>query len=122
MRRRSATGSSVAVFSLSISIAPELSSTMRLIIRRSVVLPEPEEPTSTVVLREGMTRLKFSTATVPSGNLFVTSRNSIIDGSFLVVAHPNTWHPAKHYSQPVSFPDGSYPCEIHREPNRTAVE
>ena len=42
----------------SISIVPELGSTMRLIMRSSVVLPEPDEPTSTVVLRDGMTRLK----------------------------------------------------------------
>ena len=41
---------------------------MRLIIRSSVVLPQPEEPTSTVVWWDGSTKLKSSTATVPSGN------------------------------------------------------
>jgi hypothetical protein len=43
--------------------------------RRSVVLPHPDEPTKTVVLRDGMTRLKSSTARVPSGNSLVTLLN-----------------------------------------------
>ncbi len=55
---------------------------MRLIIRSSVVLPQPDEPTSTVVLWDGRTKLKSSTATVPSGNRLVTERNSIM------AAHP----------------------------------
>ena len=52
-------------------------STIRLIMRSSVVLPQPDEPTKTVVLWAGSTRLKSSTATVPSANRFVTDRNSI---------------------------------------------
>ena len=51
---------------------------MRLIMRSRVVLPQPDEPTKTVVLCAGMTRLKSSTARVPSGNSFVTPVNSII--------------------------------------------
>lgn len=50
---------------------------MRLIMRSSVVLPHPEDPTNTVVLRDGSTRLKSLTAVVPSGNCLVTLRNSI---------------------------------------------
>jgi hypothetical protein len=46
--------------------------------RSSVVLPLPDEPTSTVVLRDGSTRLKSSTAAVPSGKRFETEVNSII--------------------------------------------
>src|SRR5690606_5278014 len=53
-------------------------STIRLIIRRSVVLPDPLEPTRTVVVRDGMVRLKSSTASVPSGNLFDTESNVIM--------------------------------------------
>src|SRR5690606_2733614 len=53
-------------------------STMRLIMRRSVVFPHPDDPTNTVVLRDGSTRLKSSTASVPSGNLLDTERNSIM--------------------------------------------
>ena len=82
MLRRSCTLSCVATSSPSIRICPEVGSTIRLIIRSSVVLPHPEEPTNTVVLCEGRTKLKSSTATVPSGNRLVTERNSIM------VAHP----------------------------------
>jgi hypothetical protein len=65
-------------------MTPEVGSTMRLIMRSSVVLPLPEDPTSTVVLRLGITALKSSTAIVPSGNCFDTERNSIMMcGSFL---------------------------------------
>ena len=78
MLRRSATGSRSCTLSPSISMTPAVGSTMRLIMRSSVVLPQPEEPTKTVVLREGSTRLKSSTARVPSGNSFVTERNSIM--------------------------------------------
>lgn len=77
MRRRSATGSMLETFSPSISSAPLEASTMRLIMRSSVVLPQPLDPTSTVVRCEGITRLKPSTASVPSANLFEMERNSI---------------------------------------------
>src|SRR5690606_39804617 len=61
----------------SISTSPPVGSTIRLIIRSSVVLPQPEDPTSTVVRCAGSVREKSSTASVPSPNLFVTERNSI---------------------------------------------
>ena len=67
------------MLSSSISMSPPVGSTMRLIMRSNVVLPHPEDPTKTVVLREGMTRLKSSTARVPSGNSFVTLLNSIME-------------------------------------------
>jgi len=111
MRRRNATGSSFDVSSPSISIRPDDGSTMRLIMRRSVVLPEPDDPTSTVVLRDGSTRLKSSTATVPSGNCFVTLTNSIIGA-----AH-SSWATRidtcrtvlpKHYSAGPSFRIGQH--------------
>ncbi len=52
---------------------------MRLIMRRRVVLPQPDDPTNTVVWRDGMTTLKSSTACVPSGYSFETDLNSIIE-------------------------------------------
>src|SRR5690606_31080572 len=67
-----------STLSPSISTSPLVGSTMRLIMRSSVVLPHPDDPTNTVVLREGSTRLKSSTASVPSGNLLITERNSIM--------------------------------------------
>src|SRR6187402_399854 len=47
-------------------------------VRISVVLPDPLDPTSTVIWRAGMTRSKSRTACVPSGYVFETERNSII--------------------------------------------
>ena len=71
-----------AMSSPSIRMFPSLGSTMRLIIRSRVVLPQPDEPTNTVVLCDGMTRLKSSTAAVPSAKGLVTWRNSIAMLSF----------------------------------------
>src|SRR5665647_485806 len=79
MLRRSLTGSSVAMSTPSMEIVPLVGSTIRLIMRSRVVFPEPEDPTRTVVLREGRTRLKSSTARAPSGNCLDTESNSIIE-------------------------------------------
>ena len=68
MLRRSCTLSWLATSTPSIRTCPEVGSTIRLIIRSSVVLPQPDEPTNTVVWWDGSTKLKSSTATVPSGN------------------------------------------------------
>jgi hypothetical protein len=86
MLLRSVTGAFAEMSSPSISTRPLDGSTMRLIMRSRVVLPLPDEPTSTVVLRDGISRLKSSTARVPSSNCFVTDTNSILIlfGSFLV--------------------------------------
>jgi hypothetical protein len=109
MVRRSSTGFTVEMSSPSISIWPLLGSTIRLIIRRRVVFPHPEEPTNTVVLRDGMMMLKSSTACVPSGKVLLTWRNSIMGtyGSFLVATHGSTLakDKAKHYSAPLSPAD-----------------
>src|SRR5699024_152622 len=56
---------------------PEVGSTMRLIIRIRVVLPEPEEPTSTTDSWEAISRLKSSTASVPPGYSLRTFSNPI---------------------------------------------
>src|SRR5699024_7470971 len=56
---------------------PEVGSTMRLIIRIRVVLPEPEEPTSTTDSCEAISRLKSSTASVPPGYSLRTFSNPI---------------------------------------------
>ena len=46
---------------------PEVGSTIRLIIRIDVVLPHPDGPTNTVREPAGTSKLRASTATVPSG-------------------------------------------------------
>ena len=46
---------------------PEVGSTIRLIIRSRVVLPQPLDPTNTVVVCGGSWALKSATAVVPSG-------------------------------------------------------
>ena len=53
-------------------IVPSLGSTIRLIMRRVVVLPQPDGPTRTVIERSGISRESRSTATVPSGYRLVT--------------------------------------------------
>src|SRR5699024_6930896 len=57
--------------------APGGGSTMRLIIRIRVVLPEPEEPTITTDSWEAISRLKSSTASVPPGYSLRTFSNPI---------------------------------------------
>ncbi|MNU09741.1 hypothetical protein D3C72_2564890 [compost metagenome] len=49
----------------SMRIWPEVGSTSLLIIRISVVLPEPDVPTMTQMLRGSMVRVTRSTTTVP---------------------------------------------------------
>src|SRR6476469_180829 len=81
MLRRRATGSRVATSTSSMRTWPAVASTIRLTILSSVVLPHPDEPTRTVVLRDGMTRLKSSTAVVPSPYVLLTDRYSITSRS-----------------------------------------
>src|SRR5699024_6861820 len=56
----------------------EVGSTIRLIMRRLVVLPQPDGPTSTVIPPRGTSSDRPSTATVPSAYLLVTSSNRIM--------------------------------------------
>ena len=56
---------------------PDVGSIIRLIIRRDVVLPHPDGPTSTVIWPDGASSDRSSTATVPSGYLLVTLSNRI---------------------------------------------
>ena len=48
--------------------------------RSVVVLPQPEEPSSTVISPPGISIVRFPTATVPSGYRFVTSLRLIKGG------------------------------------------
>ena len=57
----------LAVSVSSSQIVPEVGSIIRLIIRSDVVLPQPDGPTSTVILPDGASSSSSSTATVPSG-------------------------------------------------------
>src|SRR4051812_15628753 len=72
----------------SIAIVPEVGSIVRLIIRRLVVLPQPEGPTNTVIslVRSSIDRL--STATVPPGKALVTASNVIMELSGSSVPGP----------------------------------
>ena len=72
---------------------PEVGSTIRLIIRSEVVLPQPDGPTSTVICPDGATRSRPSTAVVPSGYRFTTESNLItgitasVSGRWARLAH-----------------------------------
>src|SRR6478735_4457803 len=70
-----------AVSRSSMTMRPPVGSIIRLILRREVVLPHPDGPTSTVILPVGAVRLSASTATVPSGYCLVTDSNRIIGSS-----------------------------------------
>jgi hypothetical protein len=48
--------------------------------RKVVVFPQPDEPSSTVISELGMSIERFPTATVPSGYCLVTSLSVIKDG------------------------------------------
>src|SRR5664279_4021954 len=78
MLRRSSAGAAIEWSRSSIQMRPLVGSIMRLIMRRLVVLPQPEGPTKTVILPDGAVRLRSSTAIVPSGYCLVTDSNRII--------------------------------------------
>jgi len=59
-------------------MVPEVGSIIRLTMRSEVVLPQPDGPTRTVILPVGATRLRSSTATVPSGYRLVTPSKTIM--------------------------------------------
>jgi hypothetical protein len=67
-------------------IVPEVGSIIRLIIRREVVFPHPDGPTSTVIWPEGISSVRSSTATVPSAYRLVTPSNLINVTLFLEAA------------------------------------
>ena len=66
MPSRNFTGSTLVTSSpLTVSV-PEVGSIIRLIIRMEVVLPHPDGPTKAASVPSGMSRVRSSTATVPS--------------------------------------------------------
>ena len=67
MERRSLAAGMLETSCPLISTVPDVGSTMRLSMRREVVLPQPEGPTKTVREPAGMSRSRWSTAVVPSG-------------------------------------------------------
>ena len=95
MPRRSSAGCREVTSAPSIDTVPLVGSTMRLTMRNDVVLPHPEGPTKTVIRPSSATRSSWSTATVPSGNRFVTDRNSIIGRSLPITGSRS---PAAHGS------------------------
>src|SRR4029453_12445375 len=77
MRRRSSGGLTWATSRPSTVIWPLVASIIRLIIRRVVVLPQPDGPTRTVRSPSGTSKETLSTAVVPSGKRLVTDSNLI---------------------------------------------
>ena len=67
MPSRSLTGLTVETSRPSTVRVPDVGSIIRLIIRIEVVLPQPDGPTNTVSVPVGTSRVRLSTATVPSG-------------------------------------------------------
>ena len=67
-----------ATLSSSIHTEPEVGSTIRFTMRSRVVLPQPDEPTRTVVCPLGACKLKSRTASVPSGYDLLTLSKRII--------------------------------------------
>jgi len=61
MRRRSSKAGTARVYCPSIFTVPEVGSISRLIILRSVVLPDPEVPTITAISPSATVRLTWST-------------------------------------------------------------
>ena len=67
MPSRSLTGFTLVTSAPSTVSVPEVGSIIRLIIRIDVVLPQPDGPTKTASVPAGTSRVRSSTATVPSG-------------------------------------------------------
>ena len=65
MPRRSSTASMLSTSRPSMKIGPPVGSIRRLIMRRVVVLPQPDGPTSTQSSPSTISRLSSSTATLP---------------------------------------------------------
>src|SRR6266567_2776902 len=78
MRRRNWIGFSSRTFFPSMIISPELGSIRRLTMRNSVVLPEPEVPTSIQVLPSGTSNVTaFTAGALAPGYFFVISLKRI---------------------------------------------
>lgn len=69
----------------SIVMVPDVGWIIRLIMRNAVVLPLPEEPTNTVSLPLGTSRLRRSTAVVPSSKTLLTSSKVITSAADRVI-------------------------------------
>src|SRR6478609_4674258 len=89
MERRSCAAGSVVTSRPSTVMVPDVGSTIRLIIRREVVLPQPEGPTKTVMAPLSMDMLRSSTAAWPPWYVFVTLWNSIMASA--ITGLPNCW-------------------------------
>src|SRR3712207_6245836 len=81
-RRSSEAGTEVTSLPPTVMV-PEVGSTMRLIIRSEVVLPQPDGPTNTVIEPFAMDRERLSTAGCPPWYCLVTLWNSIIAWSMV---------------------------------------
>src|SRR2546423_14246055 len=78
MAMRRSRGARSLASSPSSRMAPELGSSSPATMRRTVDLPHPDGPRSTMNSPSPTSRLTLSTATVPSGNTFVTSLSATV--------------------------------------------
>lgn len=76
MLRLSATGSTSAEFLPPTVIVPDVGEISRLIIFIVVVLPQPDGPTSTVMLPSGISRLRFGITVVEPYDLRTRSKTT----------------------------------------------
>ncbi len=100
MLRRNFALSTFAVSSPSTRMRPPVGSIIRLIIRKDVVLPQPDGPTNTVVWPVGASKLNPPTATVPSGYFLVTDSNVIIGVASLPIARMSVVSSAERDNEP----------------------
>src|SRR5690242_9333036 len=104
IRRRNKIGSSSRTFLPSIRISPEVGSIKRLTMRSSVVLPEPEVPTSIQVVPSGKAKLTASTAgLLAPGYCFVMLWNAIFAMFILLHETKYAWISFAYYTRYFSW-------------------
>src|SRR5712692_8527212 len=95
MRRRSKIGFSSRMFLPSMNIWPEVGSIRRLTMRNSVVLPEPEVPTSIQVVSSVTSKVTASTAgLLEPGNCLVMAWKAIFAIPLVLLVFQENIHDA----------------------------
>src|SRR5687768_8431157 len=88
-RRSSAAGTDVTSLPATVMV-PDVGSTILLIMRSDVVLPQPDGPTNTVMQPLSMNMLRLSTAGSPPWYCLVTLWNAIMASA--IPGLPYCWH------------------------------
>src|SRR2546430_5200011 len=105
MAMRRSRGARSLASSPSSRMAPELGSSSPATMRRTVDLPHPDGPRSTMNSPSPTSRLTLSTATVPSGNTFVTSLSATV----ATPSPPRHWRRSQRRPR-VLYCDETRPC------------